>query len=170
MFSLWNHAYLLHQYKFENQGEGFTHYHARKWNSCKWKKRKRKAFSSPYGQCFLFIFQWYLYGSEPTACVWYFLLFNDWLLWSRYWKLSLLVHPDKCPHPQAHQAFIKLNKAFKELQDPDKVSFLCIYGCMWMYERSILCGHFFLALCFSWVGHKHMLEVQLSYCAWFVVT
>lgn len=38
----------------------------------------------------------------------------------RYWKLSLLVHPDKCPHPQAHQAFIKLNKAFKELQDPDK--------------------------------------------------
>lgn len=38
----------------------------------------------------------------------------------RYWKLSLLVHPDKCPHPQAHQAFIKLNKSFKELQDPDK--------------------------------------------------
>ncbi|KAK8620648.1 hypothetical protein V6N13_067118 [Hibiscus sabdariffa] len=38
----------------------------------------------------------------------------------RYWKLSLLVHPDKCPHPQAHQAFIILNKAFKELQDPDK--------------------------------------------------
>ncbi|KAF2290988.1 hypothetical protein GH714_017925 [Hevea brasiliensis] len=38
----------------------------------------------------------------------------------RYWKLSLLVHPDKCSHPQAHQAFIKLNKAFKELQDPDK--------------------------------------------------
>ncbi|XP_015579458.1 splicing factor, arginine/serine-rich 19 isoform X2 [Ricinus communis] len=38
----------------------------------------------------------------------------------RYWKMSLLVHPDKCSHPQAHQAFIKLNKAFKELQDPDK--------------------------------------------------
>ncbi|KAK7279718.1 hypothetical protein RJT34_24775 [Clitoria ternatea] len=38
----------------------------------------------------------------------------------RYWKISLLVHPDKCPHPQAHQAFIKLNKAFKELQDPEK--------------------------------------------------
>ncbi|KNA14701.1 hypothetical protein SOVF_104550 [Spinacia oleracea] len=38
----------------------------------------------------------------------------------RYWKLSLMVHPDKCPHPQAHQAFIKLNKAFKDLQDPDK--------------------------------------------------
>ncbi|KAL5581995.1 hypothetical protein UlMin_014437 [Ulmus minor] len=38
----------------------------------------------------------------------------------RYWKMSLLVHPDKCPHPQAHQAFIKLNKAFKELQDPEK--------------------------------------------------
>lgn len=38
----------------------------------------------------------------------------------RYWKLSLMVHPDKCSHPQAHQAFIKLNKAFKDLQDPDK--------------------------------------------------
>lgn len=40
----------------------------------------------------------------------------------RYWKISLLVHPDKCSHPQANQAFIKLNKAFKELQDPEKVS------------------------------------------------
>ncbi|KAJ4981028.1 hypothetical protein NE237_031865 [Protea cynaroides] len=38
----------------------------------------------------------------------------------RYWKLSLLVHPDKCPHPQAQQAFVKLNRAFKDLQDPDK--------------------------------------------------
>ncbi|CAH9083687.1 unnamed protein product [Cuscuta epithymum] len=38
----------------------------------------------------------------------------------RYWKLSLMVHPDKCSHPQAQQAFVKLNKAFKELQDPDK--------------------------------------------------
>ncbi|CAN6471434.1 unnamed protein product [Victoria cruziana] len=38
----------------------------------------------------------------------------------RYWKLSLLVHPDKCSHPQAHQAFVLLNQAFKELQDPNK--------------------------------------------------
>ncbi|KAL6189277.1 hypothetical protein ACLB2K_040666 [Fragaria x ananassa] len=38
----------------------------------------------------------------------------------RYWKMSLLVHPDKCSHPQAQQAFVKLNKAFKELQDPEK--------------------------------------------------
>ncbi|OAY65783.1 GPALPP motifs-containing protein 1 [Ananas comosus] len=38
----------------------------------------------------------------------------------RYWKLSLMVHPDKCSHPQAHQAFVILNKAFKDLQDPDK--------------------------------------------------
>ncbi|KAD6795453.1 hypothetical protein E3N88_06349 [Mikania micrantha] len=34
--------------------------------------------------------------------------------------LSLMVHPDKCPHPEAHQAFVKLNKAFKDLQDPVK--------------------------------------------------
>ncbi|XP_042033339.1 pre-mRNA-processing ATP-dependent RNA helicase PRP5-like [Salvia splendens] len=38
----------------------------------------------------------------------------------RYWKLSLMVHPDKSSHPQAHQAFVKLNKAFKDLQDPAK--------------------------------------------------
>lgn len=47
------------------------------------------------------------------------------LMWGwlfRYWKLSLMVHPDKCTHPEAHQAFIKLNKAFKDLQDPVKVS------------------------------------------------
>ncbi|EPS73281.1 hypothetical protein M569_01475, partial [Genlisea aurea] len=37
----------------------------------------------------------------------------------RYWKLSLMVHPDKCSHPQAHLAFVKLNKAFKDLQDPN---------------------------------------------------
>lgn len=38
----------------------------------------------------------------------------------RYWKLSLLVHPDKCPHPSAQEAFVRLNNAFKDLQDPDK--------------------------------------------------
>ncbi|XP_039116406.1 LOW QUALITY PROTEIN: uncharacterized protein LOC120251818 [Dioscorea cayenensis subsp. rotundata] len=38
----------------------------------------------------------------------------------RYWKLSLMVHPDKCSHPQAHQAFVILNQALKDLQDPDK--------------------------------------------------
>jgi curved DNA-binding protein CbpA len=38
------------------------------------------------------------------------------------------VHPDKCSHPQAHQAFVKLNKAFKDLQDPEKVSFLNTHG------------------------------------------
>lgn len=38
----------------------------------------------------------------------------------RYWKLSLLVHPDKCPHPSAQEAFVKLNNAFKDLQNPDK--------------------------------------------------
>ncbi|KAI3500211.1 hypothetical protein L1887_36029 [Cichorium endivia] len=38
----------------------------------------------------------------------------------RYWKLSLMVYPDKCPYPEANQAFIKLNKAFKNLQDPVK--------------------------------------------------
>ncbi|KAL3625919.1 hypothetical protein CASFOL_030448 [Castilleja foliolosa] len=38
----------------------------------------------------------------------------------QYWKLSLIVHPHKSSHPQAQQAFVKLDKAFKNLQDPDK--------------------------------------------------
>ncbi|XP_024522880.1 uncharacterized protein LOC9640968 [Selaginella moellendorffii] len=38
----------------------------------------------------------------------------------RYWKLSLLVHPDKCAHPHAQDAFTTINKAFQELQDPVK--------------------------------------------------
>lgn len=46
------------------------------------------------------------------------------LLKKRYWKLSLLVHPDKCTHPQAHQAFTALNQAFKDLQDPTKRSLI----------------------------------------------
>jgi len=46
---------------------------------------------------------------------------NPPILHCRYWKLSLLVHPDKCPHPSAQEAFVKLNNAFKDLQDPDKV-------------------------------------------------
>lgn len=41
--------------------------------------------------------------------------------------MSLMVHPDKCSHPQAHQAFVKLNKAFKDLQDPEKVIFFVIF-------------------------------------------
>ncbi|WCJ31112.1 DNAJ heat shock N-terminal domain-containing protein [Euphorbia peplus] len=49
-----------------------------------------------------------------------FITDDQWYILPRYWKMSLLVHPDKCSHPQAHQAFIILNKAFKELQDPDK--------------------------------------------------
>ncbi|MCO5597957.1 hypothetical protein L7F22_052045 [Adiantum nelumboides] len=42
------------------------------------------------------------------------------LMKKRYWKLSLLVHPDKCTHPRAHEAFTALNQAFKDLQDPIK--------------------------------------------------
>eukprot|EP00850_Spirogloea_muscicola_P000208 SM000001S04610 [mRNA] locus=s1:1283279:1287697:+ [translate_table: standard] len=40
----------------------------------------------------------------------------------RYWKLSLLVHPDKNAHPQAQAAFTLVNQAFKDLQDPIKRS------------------------------------------------
>ncbi|GMH43115.1 hypothetical protein BSKO_11037 [Bryopsis sp. KO-2023] len=33
----------------------------------------------------------------------------------KYWRLSLMVHPDKCPHPKAQQAFQAVNAAFKKL-------------------------------------------------------
>ncbi len=37
-----------------------------------------------------------------------------------YRKLSLLVHPDKCSHPQAKDAFEIVNAASKQLQDEDR--------------------------------------------------
>ena len=59
-----------------------------------------------------------------------------------------MVHPDKCPHPQAHQAFVKLNKAFKDLQDPDKVS--AAYSVMCYFDYYDLELHFFfLSLSFA---------------------
>jgi hypothetical protein len=35
----------------------------------------------------------------------------------RYWKLSLMIHPDKCSHALAHDAFQAVSKAAKVLQD-----------------------------------------------------
>ena len=34
-------------------------------------------------------------------------------------QVSLLVHPDKCPHKHAKEAFELVNKAYKDLQDPE---------------------------------------------------
>lgn len=52
-----------------------------------------------------------------------------------------MVHPDKCSHPQAQQAFVKLNKAFKDLQDPDKVSAVSVLVTKLVssYSGRILC-------------------------------
>jgi curved DNA-binding protein CbpA len=36
-----------------------------------------------------------------------------------YWRLSLLVHPDKCSHASAHEAFQAVSKAAKLLQDAE---------------------------------------------------
>lgn len=38
-----------------------------------------------------------------------------------YRKLSLLVHPDKAPGPEARQAFEQLKQAYSELKDADKL-------------------------------------------------
>jgi hypothetical protein len=37
-----------------------------------------------------------------------------------YRRLSVLVHPDKNPGPEARQAFEYLNQAYRELRDPEK--------------------------------------------------
>lgn len=38
-----------------------------------------------------------------------------------YRKLSILVHPDKAPRPEARQAFEQLKQAYNELKDADKL-------------------------------------------------
>ncbi len=35
----------------------------------------------------------------------------------RYWRLSLMIHPDKCSHALANEAFQAVSKAAKVLQD-----------------------------------------------------
>jgi curved DNA-binding protein CbpA len=37
-----------------------------------------------------------------------------------YWKLSLLVHPDKCSHPAAQEVFTAVSKAAQLLQDSEQ--------------------------------------------------
>eukprot|EP00775_Hariotina_reticulata_P013672 gene13672-13794_t len=37
-----------------------------------------------------------------------------------YWKLSLLVHPDKCSHPAAQEVFTAVSKAAQLLQDTEQ--------------------------------------------------
>lgn len=34
----------------------------------------------------------------------------------KYWKLSLMIHPDKCDHPNADDAFQAISQAAKDLQ------------------------------------------------------
>ena len=38
----------------------------------------------------------------------------------KYRRLTLLVHPDKCKHPQATEAAASLSKALAILEDPEK--------------------------------------------------
>ena len=38
---------------------------------------------------------------------------------NQYRKLSALVHPDKCRHPKANDAFLALKEAYDDLQRPD---------------------------------------------------
>ncbi|CAI7862264.1 unnamed protein product [Closterium sp. NIES-54] len=54
---------------------------------------------------------------------------------SSYWKASLLVHPDKCSHPRAQEAFLRLNDAVNRLKDPAKVR------CFKLFNRGKACMH-----------------------------
>lgn len=45
------------------------------------------------------------------------------MLGRRYRKISLMVHPDKCKHPRAEDAFGICKKVLAELQDEDKRKF-----------------------------------------------
>lgn len=47
-------------------------------------------------------------GVEPTA--------TSGEIKKRYWRLSLLIHPDKCGHPRANDAFQAVSKVSKDLQ------------------------------------------------------
>lgn len=54
----------------------------------------------------------------------------------QYRKSSLMVHPDKCQHPQAKAAFEVIGAALKDLKDPDKKATLDFFlnyakGRMW---------------------------------------
>ena len=44
----------------------------------------------------------------------------------RYMRLSLLIHPDKCSHPQAQHAFQAVSKASKELQACPALHLICM--------------------------------------------
>ena len=38
---------------------------------------------------------------------------------NQYRRLSALIHPDKCRHPKAHEAFLIVKKAYDDLLDPN---------------------------------------------------
>lgn len=83
----------------------------------------------------------------------------------RYWKISLLVHPDKCSHPQANQAFIKLNKAFKELQDPEKVSLP--EGWLIVEVKVAAGGIFHFLSCLSFIDITQWITLSIP-LGWFI--
>lgn len=47
-------------------------------------------------------------GVQPTA--------SSGEVKKKYWRLSLLIHPDKCSHPRANDAFQAVSKVSKDLQ------------------------------------------------------
>lgn len=61
-------------------------------------------------------------GVEPTA--------TSGEIKKQYWRLSLLIHPDKCAHPRANDAFQAVSKVSKDLQ-------VCPAAYLHLYRGSI---------------------------------
>ncbi len=57
---------------------------------------------------------------------------------AQYRKVSALIHPDKCKHPRAHEAFLVVKKAHDDLMDPnyhDKYKDILPIARKTVYER-----------------------------------
>lgn len=50
----------------------------------------------------------------------------------QYWRLSLLIHPDKCAHPRANDAFQAVSKVSKDLQVRPA-------ACLHSHHHTLLC-------------------------------
>ncbi len=64
----------------------------------------------------------------------------------RYWRLSLLIHPDKCTHPKANDAFQAVGHAAKQLQVHD-AGLICFFMyCVHLFS----CAHTFRVLPYAY--------------------
>lgn len=71
-------------------------------------------------------------GVEPTA--------TSGEIKKQYWRLSLLIHPDKCAHPRANDAFQAVSKVSKDLQVRFVAYLPFMGGVLFAYVEFIVCS------------------------------